>query len=157
MRDIRQRAASGVTELQDSAKEQAEHLSAGLGERAGNIAQAIRTAGESLQGKEDWLAAAANSLGRALEDMSAAAKEKGFNGIKRDAEQLARGRPAVFMGAAVVAGLALGRILRSSPPERRAGKGHDDAGNGSVGGGNDARPSTSPTYSKPAGGRDGAE
>lgn len=170
--DIRQRAASGAAELQDGAKAQAERFSAGLGERAGHIAQAIRTAGDSLQGKEDWLAEAANGLGRTLEDLSTAAKEKGFNGIKRDAEHLARERPVVFMGAAVAAGLALGRILRSSPPEQGAGERHglsgDDrrqghaatetGGGTAPGGGRGAHSAASPAYAagEPKGGQDGA-
>jgi hypothetical protein len=170
VKDIKQRVASGAAELQEGAKERAERLSAGLGERAGHIAQAVRSAGESLQGKEDWLADAANALGQRLESLSAAATEKGLSGIRRDAEHLARERPAVFMGAAVMAGLALGRVLRSSPPEQGASE-HGGTGDrrGTVatgsgagtapGGGRGARTAVSPAYAagEPKGGRDGTE
>jgi len=173
VKDIKQRAASGAAELQEGAKERAERLSAGLGERAGHIAQAVRSAGETLQGKEDWLADAANALGQRLESLSAAATEKGFSGIKRDAEHLARERPAVFMGAAVMAGLALGRVLRSSPPEQGGSEqgGSEQGGTGdrhgmtatgsgggtAPGGGRGAGTAASPAYAagEPKGGRDG--
>lgn len=116
--EVKQRAASGADTLRETAKARAERLGAGVGEHAGNIAQAIRSAGEQLRGKEDWLADAADGISRNLEKFSAIAREKGLDSIKRDVERLARERPALFVGAAVTAGVALGRLLRSTSPER---------------------------------------
>lgn len=116
--EVKQRAASGADALKETAKTRAERLGAGVGEHAGNIARAVRSAGEQLRGKEDWLADAADGVGRNLEKFSAIAREKGFDSMKRDVERLARERPALFMGAAVTAGVALGRLLRSTPPAR---------------------------------------
>lgn len=116
--DLKRRTAAGVEDLGD--RERAEEMSSDMGQHAENVAEAVRTAGESLRGKEDWLADAAESLARSLERLSASAREKGLDGIKRDVEQLARERPVVFMGTALAVGLALGRVLRSSPPADRA-------------------------------------
>ncbi|MGF1627447.1 MAG: hypothetical protein ACFCVH_21410 [Alphaproteobacteria bacterium] len=115
--EAKQRAMAGMDELRDEARERADELGVGIGNHADNVARAIRTAGDSLRGKEDWLADAADGLSHNLERLSTAAREKGFEGIKRDAEQLARERPVLFIGAAVAVGVALGRLLRASTPE----------------------------------------
>lgn len=114
--DVKQRAAAGAEDLRDRAEERADAWSRGLGEHAGNIAEAVRQAGESARGKEDWLADAANGLSRNLNGFAETARDKGLGGMRRDVEMFARDRPLLFMGAAVMAGLALGRVLRSTPP-----------------------------------------
>jgi hypothetical protein len=132
--DVKQRAVSGMEELKDRARERAEELGADFGGHAENIAEAVRSAGDSLRGKEDWLADAAQGLGRSLERLTATAREKGFDGIKRDVEQLARERPLIFMGSAVAIGLALGRVLRSRPPADRAeADGHERSASATAG------------------------
>lgn len=113
--DARQEAAGTVRGIKDMAKEQAEHFSEDVGQRTHAIAEAVRSAGETLRGQEDWMADATLSLSRNLESLSQAIRERGFDGIRRDAERFARERPVLFIGAAVMAGLALGRVLRSSP------------------------------------------
>lgn len=120
--DARQEAAETVRGIRDMAREQAEHLSADVGQRTHAIAEAVRSAGETLRGQEDWMADATLSLSRNLESLSQAIRERGFDGIRHDAERFARERPVLFMGAAVMAGLALGRVLRSSPYEPGAGE-----------------------------------
>ena len=163
--DVRQRVASGAEAVRDRARTRAEDLSAGVGEHAENIAQAIRSAGETLRGREDWLAEAADGLSRNLENFSAAAREKGFDGLKRDVERLARERPAVFIGAAVTAGVALGRLLRSYPPEQRAAEEHRpdyhtaSAAPSADVGGEATHAAASPAWAsaQPEGGRHGSE
>jgi hypothetical protein len=117
--EVKQRTASGIEDLEGAARERAEAIGQDMGHRAEAVAEAVRAAGESLRGKEDWLADAAESVGRSLERLSAAAREKGIDGIRRDVEQLARERPVVFMGSALAIGLALGRVLRSRPQTER--------------------------------------
>ena len=48
-----------------------------------------------------------------LDTCAAAIEERGLEGISADVVDLARRRPGVFLAGAVVAGLAVGRLIRS--------------------------------------------
>ena len=88
--DVKQTVASSAKAVRHRAEARAEALSSGVGERAEHIAEALRSAGEALRGREDWLAEAADGLSRNLSSFSSSAREKGFDGLRRDVERLAR-------------------------------------------------------------------
>lgn len=153
VQDVRRTVASGAEAVQHRVKARAETLSSGVGERAAHIAEALRSAGEQLRGREDWLAEAADGLSRNLDSFSNSAREKGFDGLRQDVERMARQRPAMFIGASVAAGLALGRLLRSHPPGQDAAEdqpatSHHTANVGSMtsAAGQDTRAAASPAY-----------
>lgn len=111
---VKRHASAGAERLREGAEERAEKLTSDVGDRAGDVAQALHSAGESLRGKEDWLADAAEAAARRLAQISETARDKGFGEVRGELERVARERPALFMGAAVAAGVARGRALRSS-------------------------------------------
>ena len=92
-------------------------------------ARAAPRATEGMRGFAGQLLSAAESLrregaevaravGRVSEDLSSLVKYAGSPGaprLVRDAERLARRQPAVFVAGALLLGLAILRILRSSP------------------------------------------
>lgn len=140
--------------------EHARQWGASVGERAGHVADAVRSAGESLRGQEDWLADAADTLGRSLTDLSRSAAGKGLHGIKAELERVARERPTLFMGAAIAAGVALGRILRSSAADANAPGESPRPGKSASGSQESARHSgtvTKASYAASSAGHDGAE
>ena len=112
--DVKRSAQAGAEALRAEARRGAESWTADIGARADHIADAVRSAGDALRGKEDWLAQAADALGDRLARFSDTARGKDYREIKDELERMARERPALFIGAAVTAGVALGRILRSS-------------------------------------------
>ncbi|MEQ9639901.1 MAG: hypothetical protein RIM84_07735 [Alphaproteobacteria bacterium] len=114
--EMKQRAAEGADALKRAAQAKAEETTQEIGERVDRVADAVQSAGSSLRGQEDWLADAADSLGRSIHDMSNSARQKGFSGLKSDVERFAHEQPLLFMGAAVMVGLAVGRLMRSAPP-----------------------------------------
>ena len=116
--DMKDKAKAGARASAEDARGAAEsgarRVTGGIGARADHLAEGVRAMEESLRGKEDWLADAAGEVHDSLERFSAAAKEKRLSDLKRDLEGVARNRPALFMGTAFAAGLALARLLRSA-------------------------------------------
>ena len=127
-REAKEHAVDGAEAVQRRAETEAERWTSHVGRRGERVADAIGTAGERLRGQEDWLAEGAEAVSRHLARFSETARSKDPGELKADVERFARERPAVFLGAAVAAGLALGRVLRSSaprsqPPARGEGAG----------------------------------
>ena len=119
--DIRRRAGAAGDEARQAAEQHAERVTGQIGERGATVAEAFRTTGRELRGKEDWLADAADLVGDNVERLARAASEKGPRGVRDDLETLARNRPALFMGVAIAAGICAGRLLRSAPSRTPAG------------------------------------
>lgn len=141
--DIRRRAGTAGDDALRAAERQAERVTGQIGERGATVAEAFRTTGRELRGKEDWLADAADLVGDNVERLARAASEKGPRGVRDDLETLARNRPALFMGVAIAAGICAGRLLRSAPSRPSSGDVYRDPA---------SRPAASPYGSGPAAG-----
>lgn len=115
-REVKEHAAAGADAVERGAEAKMQKWTSQLGTRGESIAEALRTAGERLRGKEDWLAENLDAVSRHLAGLSEAAQSKEPAELKADVERFAREHPALFLGAAAAAGLALGRVLRSSVP-----------------------------------------
>jgi ElaB/YqjD/DUF883 family membrane-anchored ribosome-binding protein len=97
----------------------------GLGKSkiAGQISQAaeaLRGTGQRMVGEGQEASGLSKLVDQAAERLSKVGEHienTEPRELVRDVEELARRRPEVFIGAAVVAGLVLGRFLRSRPPE----------------------------------------
>jgi predicted trehalose synthase len=112
--EFKRKASAEADMARETAEAQAGAWSSRVGERASNVAEAVRSASQAARGKEDWFADAADALSENLAQLSQAAQGKSGYELRMEAERLARERPALVMGAAVVAGVALGRLLKSS-------------------------------------------
>ena len=85
----------------------------------GDLAQAVRRAGEELASSDQspgsrWAGKAANSL----EDLSGALANRRPEDMLETVRGFGRRNPALFVGGAVVLGIALGRFLRSADTAR---------------------------------------
>jgi hypothetical protein len=82
------------------------------------IAGALREVGETLE-RNDLAPASALSQRAAdqIERTAGYLQRRDFEGLVRDTRQFARNHPEVVVGTAVLAGLLIGRFLRSSSPE----------------------------------------
>ena len=82
------------------------------------IARALHDVSRSLEG--NGLSAVSGLGDRAATQVERTAdylRRRDFDGLLRDTRQLARRHPEVFLGGALLAGILLGRFLRSSTPE----------------------------------------
>jgi hypothetical protein len=73
-----------------------------------------RAAGEMGKGEGGPASRVAEAAADNLQRFSRALREKDFESLVRDAESFARRQPAVFLGAAAVAGFLAVRFLKSS-------------------------------------------
>lgn len=89
-------------------------------ETSGNLQQiagALRDVGHTLEG--NGLGAVGRVTDRAAEQVERTAdylRRRDFDGLVRDTRDFARNHPEIFVGGAVLAGVLLGRFLRSSSP-----------------------------------------
>lgn len=79
------------------------------------IAHAVRHTTQQLRDEQQGtLADYIEKVADQLERVSGGIRDKNVNELMRDAQQLARRQPAVFIGASFAAGLLLARFLKSS-------------------------------------------
>lgn len=105
----------------------------------GSIAQAVRQSTQHLRDNQhDTIAQYVDQAATQLEQFSARLKQKNVSELLRDAQGLAKKRPAVFIGSAFAIGLLGARFLKSSR-DRQTG---DSDVYGGVHGGDYARNAT---------------
>jgi hypothetical protein len=84
-------------------------------EGLGSIATAVRQSSQPLRNnKQDVIAEYVEKAADQLEQFSTRLRDRDVNDLVNDAQQFARRRPALFVGAAFVAGVAAARFLKSS-------------------------------------------
>lgn len=106
-------------------------------ERAHGFADALRDTARELENRGEasstahYAERAAEGIDRLADTLSA----KNLDGLLRDTQRFARRSPALFVGGCVVAGVLIGRFLRSSHPSEESGdsSGPHGAGNGQRG------------------------
>jgi hypothetical protein len=90
-------------------------------EGLGSIATAVRQSSQPLRdNKQDMIAEYVEKAADQLEQFSTRLRERDVKDLVNDAQQFARRRPALFVGAAFVAGVAAARFLKSSA-DRQSG------------------------------------
>ncbi len=80
----------------------------------GDFAGALRKSAEQLSGEHQSAARFAQSAASGLEQLSGALRNRDLDALLRDAESFARRQPALFFGAAALAGFFAVRFLKSS-------------------------------------------
>jgi len=122
-----QEAASGIA---DSAGQAAETQAARGLDRATEIleqvASAVRESGNQIRPQRPEIAGIADTGAQRIEELANTLREKEPREILDDVEQFARRQPALVIGGGLLAGLAIGRILRTgsetaTPNGRRVG------------------------------------
>ena len=92
----------------------------------GSLAQAVRHSTQSLRdNQQDTVARYIEQAADHIERFSTQLRERNVAELMREVQQFARRRPAVFIGAAFVVGLASARFLKSSGTTRAYAGQHD--------------------------------
>jgi hypothetical protein len=73
--------------------------------------------GDNLRSDDQMASMLAERASRGVEGVADYVASKDMRGLLRDTEQLARRQPALFFGSAFLVGLAIGRFLKSAPPD----------------------------------------
>jgi len=124
--EVRQDLTQKATELASDAKEAATHkveqtqrdISANLGAIGG----ALRAAGEHLAGDDQRLASGLMlQAAGGLERLSSSLKNQQIGDVLEEVRTLGRNNSGALFAGSLLAGLALGRLLKSSSPENADG------------------------------------
>jgi len=122
VKDEAARAAAEVrqqsSEIASTAMEQAENYASEQKEagaqHVANFARAVERAADELEASSPELAQYAQSAASTVTRFSDTLRQSNVRELLDEANDFARREPALFFGAAIVAGMALSRFLRSS-------------------------------------------
>jgi hypothetical protein len=103
--DVRERAESGIADQRGK-----------LVERVQRVGEALRGASEQLRHDDEFVAHYLERAGQSVDRVAEYVTSSDIDRVADDARSFARTHPAWFIGGAFVAGLALGRLLKSSTP-----------------------------------------
>jgi hypothetical protein len=104
MGELRQKVA-------DAADAQKNRAADGLG----GIADVARQTSEDLRGQNETLASWVNAASDQLRHMADRLRDRPATELAEEITRFARERPAMFLGGAVLLGLGVARLLKSSP------------------------------------------
>ena len=100
--------------VKDKAKETAEAQKANGAEKLSGVAQAVHRAADDLGKELPQAAGYIHDAAASLEQASTALKERSLDDLMDSFGRFARKQPVAFLGAAMLAGFALSRFLKSS-------------------------------------------
>ncbi|WP_292360814.1 hypothetical protein [Mesorhizobium sp.] len=123
--EVARRAVDYASEAQEALSDRAEETQRDIGSSLAAFGGALRAASDHLANSDQ--SSASNFMRDAaggLERLSSSLKEKPFGEVLEDIQNFGRQNPGTLIAGSVLAGLALGRFIKASPPEtRRAGQG----------------------------------
>lgn len=112
---VRRKASDFASEAAKGARQQAESMQGETSEALHAFAEAARGAGGRLKDQEHGIAARlVEEAAGGLDGIAHSLGNKPLDAIVHDVRAFGRRNPAAFMAASVLAGIALGRFLRSS-------------------------------------------
>lgn len=124
-------AASGLmAQVKSRASSQVAAQQAKAADGLGNVADALRKAGNELRSHNEGLASYADMAVDELEHISSRIRDKSPGEYVSDLEHFARRRPAAFVGGTFLLGLGLARFLKSTQPRRPRAYSPDATGQG---------------------------
>ncbi len=142
--DPRSRSANGAaaSDMLRQARERVSRLAqeqkGSAAEHIGHYGAAIRDSAKAMEADDPNVAYFANRAADRIERIADYVRDTDFEGLRHDAEEIARRHPVLFMGGMVLAGLALGQLTRATAAgARRSGAGRHGPDDG-LGGEDDA-------------------
>jgi len=164
--DSAKQMASGLMDqVKDQATTQVQDKKQMMVSGLHSVAEAFRQMGGELKQRDDgpvaqYAAQLGTSLGNKADDFSRYIESRDVRDIANEFQNFARRKPAVFLGSALLLGLAASRFLKSSRPSsssRFAERDYDRFQMGPIGGGTGASASPyghSPSSSNPGSGQE---
>jgi hypothetical protein len=108
------RLSETVEPIADKAREVAEAQKRSGAEKIGGVVQAVHRAADDLARDHPRAAGYVHQAADTIEQASAALKERSLEDLTGAAGRFARAQPAAFFAAAVLAGFALSRFVKSA-------------------------------------------
>jgi ElaB/YqjD/DUF883 family membrane-anchored ribosome-binding protein len=124
-----QEAASGILDQASrTATTQASRTVSRAGETLEQVARVVRDSGNQLRDERPEVAEIAETVAQRVEQASSYLRQHDAQQLLNDAERIARRQPALVVGGGLLAGLLLGRLLRSgAEPDTNGSAGRQGA------------------------------
>ncbi len=103
-----------TTSTIESAKQEATHQKAAGAEKIDAVARSVHGVAESVQSELPQVSKSIHDAAAAMERASRVLRDSSVEELAAGAGEFARTQPMMFFGAAVVAGFAVARLLKSS-------------------------------------------
>jgi hypothetical protein len=117
---ISERARSDIAQAAETARTEARRIAGQQKEaganRLGEVAGAVHGAARSLESGMPQMASYVHDAAVRLEDAARTLRTRNIDDLMNDVSRFARSQPALFFGGAMLAGFALARFLKSTPP-----------------------------------------
>ncbi|WP_292109447.1 hypothetical protein [Mesorhizobium sp.] len=118
--EVARRAGAYAAEAQQAATEKAEQAQRDIGSSLSAFGGALRAASDHLAESDQGAASKfMQEAASGLERLSSSLKEKPFGQVLEDVQSFGRENPGTLLAGSVLAGLALGRFMKASPPGTR--------------------------------------
>ncbi|MBZ9721059.1 hypothetical protein LB519_24755 [Mesorhizobium sp. AD1-1] len=115
--EVTRKAGDYASEATQVISDKAEEAQRDIGSSLATLGGALRAASDHLANNDERNASkfALDAAG-GLERLSSSLKQKPFGQVLEDVQSFGRQNPGVLLAGSVLAGLALGRFIRASPP-----------------------------------------
>ncbi|MBZ9860312.1 MULTISPECIES: hypothetical protein [unclassified Mesorhizobium] len=118
--EVARRAGAYAAEAQQAVSEKAEQTQRDIGSSLSVFGGALRAASDHLANSDQSAASKfMQEAASGLERLSSSLKEKPFGQVLEDVQSFGRENPGALLAGSVLAGLALGRFMKASPPGTR--------------------------------------
>jgi hypothetical protein len=115
--EVARRASAYAGEAQQAVAEKAEQAQRDIGSSLSAFGGALRAASNHLADSDQSAASQfMQEAASGLERLSSSLKEKPFGQVLEDVQSFGRQNPGALLAGSVLAGLALGRFIKASPP-----------------------------------------
>jgi hypothetical protein len=117
---VTEKAKSDIAQAAETAKAEARRIASQQKEagadRLGEVAGAVHGAARSLEAGMPQMASYVHDAAVRLEDAARTLRTRNVDDLVGEISRFARSQPALFFGGAMLAGFALTRFLKSTPP-----------------------------------------
>jgi hypothetical protein len=117
--DAKRSAGNMINQAKERASSMAQEQKQSAAQRIGRYGSALRDSARSVEQEDPNIAYFANSAAERIDRIADYLRSTDLDGLRRDAEDLARRRPALFMGGMLLAGLVVGSIIKVSATTAR--------------------------------------
>ncbi|CDX21506.1 hypothetical protein MPLB_2040015 [Mesorhizobium sp. ORS 3324] len=125
--EIARRSGQYATEAQQALSEKADETQRDIGSSLAALGGALRAASDHLANKDQNAASTLmQNAASGLEKLSSSLRDKPFGQVLEEVQSFGRRNPATLIAGSVLAGLALGRFMKATPPD---GHGSTEPGN----------------------------
>ena len=112
--DAKRSAGNMINQAKERAASAAEEQKQSAAQHINRYGTALRDSARSVEQEDPNVAYFANQAAERIEKVANYVRSTDLTGMRRDAEDLARRHPALFMGGMLLAGLVVGGLIKAS-------------------------------------------